>query len=195
MKLTDSRAVFFVSDTHWGHANVINYSRRPFHNVENMDATLIRNWNRVIGPDDVVFHLGDFAFLGAPEMVKLLDQLQGKIHLVMGNHDKVIRHNKDLQRRFASVQDVLEVKVKDEDADAGWQPIFLSHYAHMTWPRSHHGSWQLFGHSHGSLRVSDHSRQMDVGVDATRLYEPISYNAVKHEMKKKTWKAVDHHGE
>lgn len=78
---------FFTSDTHFNHANIIRFCNCPFKDVEQMNETLIANWNRVVGMDDTVFHLGDFCLGGAAEWTKVLDRLNGKIYLIMGNHD------------------------------------------------------------------------------------------------------------
>lgn len=61
----DGSKVYFTSDTHFYHSNIIGFCKRPFKNVEDMNETLIENWNRVVGQDDIVFHLGDFC-LGGP---------------------------------------------------------------------------------------------------------------------------------
>lgn len=58
----DGSKVYFTSDTHFYHSNIIDFCKRPFKNVEDMNETLIENWNRVVGQDDIVFHLGDFAW-------------------------------------------------------------------------------------------------------------------------------------
>ena len=78
---------FFTSDTHFNHANIISFCNRPFKDVEQMNEVMIANWNHVIGKDDSVFHLGDFCLGGAAEWTKILDRLNGKIYLIMGNHD------------------------------------------------------------------------------------------------------------
>ena len=77
---------FFTSDTHFNHANIISFCNRPFKDVEQMNEVMIANWNHVIGKDDSVFHLGDFCLGGAAEWTKILDRLNGKIYLIMGNH-------------------------------------------------------------------------------------------------------------
>ena len=79
--------IWFTSDTHFYHSNIIGFCKRPFKNVEDMNETLIENWNRVVGQDDIVFHLGDFCLGGSAEWTKILDRLNGKIYLIMGNHD------------------------------------------------------------------------------------------------------------
>lgn len=73
--------VFFTADTHFGSERTLTLSRRPFKTVEEMDETLINNWNSVVGKDDIVWHLGDF---GNYEVVK---RLNGKINLIWGNYE------------------------------------------------------------------------------------------------------------
>lgn len=62
---------FFTSDTHFNHANIIRFCNRPFKDVEQMNETLIANWNRVVGTNDIVFHLGDFCLGGAAEYLSV----------------------------------------------------------------------------------------------------------------------------
>lgn len=77
-----------TSDTHFGHTNVIAYCARPFRSVKEMDAELIKRWNARVSKDDIVYHLGDFCFRAPQEKVKeLVSKLNGRIILVMGNHD------------------------------------------------------------------------------------------------------------
>ena len=56
----DGDRLFFTSDTHFNHTNILQYCNRPFKIVDQMNETIITNWNNVVEPDDIVFHLGDF---------------------------------------------------------------------------------------------------------------------------------------
>jgi len=127
--------IFFTSDTHFGHANILKYdtSRHIFSSVEHHDASMVMNWNKVVKANDIVYHLGDFAFKNPERHVQLLN---GKIHLILGNHD-----GKDTRKlaRWESIQDVLLLKN---------EKLFLSHYPHYSWPSAHHGICHLFGHVH-----------------------------------------------
>ena len=71
----DGSKVFFTSDTHFYHGNIIRFCNRPFKDVEMMNETIIANWNNTIGQDDIVFHLGDFCLGGSAEWTKILDRL------------------------------------------------------------------------------------------------------------------------
>ena len=98
----DGNKVFFTSDTHFYHANIINFCKRPFANVETMNEALIENWNAVVGANDIVFHLGDFCFGGSAEWTNILNRLNGRIYLIVGNHDlKNLR--KGYYKRFEEV--------------------------------------------------------------------------------------------
>lgn len=175
--------VYFTSDTHFGHANIIKYSNRPFADVMEMDETLIRLWNAAVGPKDVVYHLGDFS-LGTPDHLRRIrSRLNGVIHLILGNHDSAAMKARDC---FETVREVAAVKVDG-------RKLWLSHYAHRVWDKSHHGVYHLYGHSHGSLPDDPHSRSFDVGVDCHH-YAPVSFERVEEIMSGKLWKPVDHHG-
>jgi calcineurin-like phosphoesterase family protein len=79
---------YFTSDTHFGHAKIIEYCKRPFASVEEMDEELIKRWNERVGPDDHVYHLGDFAFGTKAQITEYRKRLNGQITLVLGNHDR-----------------------------------------------------------------------------------------------------------
>lgn len=79
---------WIISDTHFGHPNVIPYCARPFKSVKEMDNELIKRWNARVSKDDIVYHLGDFCFKFPQDKVAaLVSNLNGRIILVMGNHD------------------------------------------------------------------------------------------------------------
>lgn len=182
--------VWFTSDTHYGHANIIKYCNRPWSTVSEMDEGMIRNYNSVVQPGDTVYHLGDVGFhRDFNDMVKIIQRLNGNKILIMGNHDK--KMHPSVKRCFASCHPYLEIDV--DDVDVGRQKIILFHYAARVWNKSHRGSWQLYGHSHGSLPDDPNALAFDVGVDC-HGYTPISYSQVKARMAKKSYKAVDHHG-
>lgn len=85
--------IFFTSDTHYGHANVIKYCNRPFRDIVEMREVLINSWNAAVGPADLVYHLGDFSF-HEREVATVLPRLNGRKILILGNHDKPHPSNK-----------------------------------------------------------------------------------------------------
>lgn len=171
--------LYFTADSHFNHANIIKFCNRPFNNVEQMNETLIDNWNQVVGKDDIVFHLGDFCLGGAAEWTKLLDRLNGKIYLILGNHDlKNIRQG--FIQRFEHVALQMFITVDK-------QKMYLSHYPFLCFEGGYKDVWQLFGHVH--------TRKNNTGIDAERLqylyptqydvgvdnndFRPVSFEEVK----------------
>lgn len=84
---SEDQNIFFISDPHFGHANIIRYCDRPFKDVQEMNETLIKNWNDTVNPDDIIFILGDIAFGGAATFEEIVPKLNGRKYLVLGNHD------------------------------------------------------------------------------------------------------------
>ena len=78
---------FIVSDTHFNHKNIINLCNRPFSSVEEMNESIIKNWNSVVSKDDIVYHLGDFGFGNKTVISNFVSRLNGRIRLIKGNHD------------------------------------------------------------------------------------------------------------
>ena len=179
--------VFFTSDTHFGHANIIKYCNRPFASAAEMDEALIDNWNDRVRPEDTVYHLGDFS-LAPPG--PYLHRLNGHVMFVFGNHDKQMRHLKDRWREWEHKITFLPPLA---ETDVNGQQIILCHYAMRVWNKSHRGSWHLYGHSHSTLPDEPASMSFDVGVDA-HAYHPLRFNEVAALMAKKSWKPIDHHG-
>jgi len=156
-----------------------------------MNETLITNHNDHVQFDDEVYFVGDFAFLRPHEAEAVIKRLNGRKFLVRGNHDS--KMDPCVAKHFVWVKDYFELKVTDKTKSKGQQLIILMHYAMKVWNKSHHGSWQLYGHSHGNLPDDPNSLSIDVGVD-NHNYCPISYDHVKQIMKKKTFKPIDGHG-
>lgn len=152
--------IFFTADTHFGDHRTINIQKRPFANVAEMDATLIERWNAVVGPDDIVWHLGDVARRPA-DVPALLDRLHGTKHLLRGNNDP----NATLAAPgWASTGDYAEIMVDN-------RALVLCHYPFRSWNGQHKGALNLHGHSHGRLKPMP--RQFDVGVDV-HIFPPVT---------------------
>lgn len=172
--------VYFTSDTHFGHENIIRYCNRPFRNAEEMNAELIRRWRETVPEDGIVFHLGDFAHGNARLWNDILSALTGRKYLILGNHDmKALRQG--YMGRFEHVAQQMTIRV-------GGQAIVLNHNPFLCYGGSYRDVWQLFGHVHSgpaSHTGLDHPRlkmlfplQYDVGVD-NNDFRPISFAEVK----------------
>lgn len=154
-----------------------------------MDEALIANWNRVVAPRDIVYHLGDIFLYRDVKTARLIkERLNGAIRLINGNHDKAANQMRDA---FDWVKDYYEAKIPDEDANGGYQRIVMMHYAMRTWNGSHRCSWHLYGHSHHTLPDLSDSKSFDVGVDGWG-FTPLSYSQVKEIMAKKTCVYLNH---
>lgn len=168
--------VFFTSDTHFGHKNIIRHCNRPFKGTEEMFQTIKENWNNKVGKEDTIFILGDLFFRCSPSYAShKFAHLNGRKILVRGNHDSS-RMIRALSDQLEGVYDLVELTVTEEK-----QVIILCHYAMRTWNKSHRGAWHLFGHTHG--RLGPYGKSFDVGVDAND-FTPLSYWDVKNEMEK-----------
>jgi len=167
--------ILFTSDTHFWHSNIIKYVKRPFKNIDEMNETLIRNWNSVVSDNDDVYHLGEFGFGGPKRLEQIITRLKGNKFLIKGNHDHS-RTLKKLEKHFVWIKDVELINVHD-------RLIWLSHYAHRTWPQKKYGTWHLYGHSHGTLSPAK-DKSLDVGVDIFNYY-PIPFEVIKNVMEVK----------
>lgn len=157
-----SGAVWFTSDLHLGHANVIEYCKRPFANVDEMNEALVANWNSRVRPEDTVFCLGDFG-LGKPEaVIALRKRMNGAIILLRGNHD-----------RFGKARAIeLNVRVVEGNAELtlGATTFHLSHYPRLLEEKIP-GRTHLFGHVHEKYQIRD--GMLNVGVDVW-AFSPIT---------------------
>ena len=163
--------LFFTSDLHLGHANIIRFSNRPFSCVQEMDECLTENINKVVGVNDTLYILGDVSFRSKKaDTLGLLRRINCKdLHLIVGNHDK------DYSRDgvFKTINVYEELKYSPNEL-----PLVLFHYPIESWNRKCHGSLHLHGHIHsiGSdlnvRRFIGENYAYDVGVDANN-YEPV----------------------
>jgi calcineurin-like phosphoesterase family protein len=168
------------------------YSNRPFLDVKEMNSELIRRWNEKVPKDGIVFFLGDFAWGKSADAQYILEQLNGKIHLIIGNHEKTVLKKEYTRKMFESIQYYVKIRVGDKDAPREYQEICLMHYPILSWDQMHHGSWHLFGHSHyyykhhTSHGLDSNMACIDVGVDCDYTnYAPLSYYEIKDIILKK----------
>lgn len=184
----EAKHLFFTSDLHFCHKNIIRFCDRPWSTTEEMNEGLVERWNKKVSPDDTVFCLGDFCFGGSAEWKKWREKLNGHIILIRGNHD----------RRMSSTMEVLFDEVLYQaQLEIDGRSVYLNHYPFLTyggcWRKEKAAVWQLFGHVHSKSGVcgADSGRlkylfstQYDVGVDNNN-YEPISWNEVEKIIEKR----------
>ena len=163
--------IYFTSDLHLGHINVLKYDNRPFKTIGEHDNTLIKNWNSVIANKDIVYVLGDFFWYGDKNLIeRTLQRLNGAIHIILGNHDTKLE-KEPIRNRFESISSLKTINVDKKTH------LTLCHYQMATWYKSHYpGSYHLFGHSHGNMK-SLSQKALDVGT-MTNNYFPYSLDKI-----------------
>ena len=140
--------VFFTSDLHFGHENVIRFDNRPFETVEEMDAELIRRWNAKVGKGDLVYVLGDMIWKTRnSDAETLIRSLNGQIILIKGNHDRFL-HNAKAKNALAGVKDYDDICVNLEDGTD--RRVVLCHYYIPLYNGHRWQAVHLHGHSHNS---------------------------------------------
>lgn len=202
---------FFTSDLHFGHKNILKYQpnraavwgstynedgtlRADWDDViDGMNEGLIANWNAVVSANSDVYVLGDVFFCKADEAMEIMRRLNGRKHLVSGNHDFPIHKSPELKAMFASARDYRELNIKGIVSKA-----CLFHFPIASWHGMGKGSWMLHGHSHGSYKPV--GKCVDVGVDSpyvTGQYEhrPFHLDELVDYMRDKVNPVVDHHDE
>ena len=176
MEKFDKDKVFFTSDLHFGHTNIIRFCGRPYTDVKEMNQALIDNWNKAVPEDGIVFVLGDIGFCSVQVLKNIFNKLNGTKYLILGNHD--YKMQKQLQKAciFEEICNMKRIQVDGCN-------IVLCHYPMLCFDGSHRGNLQLFGHVHsGPGIVTDDTikiksllpTQYDVGV-YNNNYTPVSF--------------------
>jgi calcineurin-like phosphoesterase family protein len=175
---------FYTADTHFGHQLMLSETAcaRPFADTREMDEFLIRCWNSVVKAEDIVYHLGDFAFglHDAARVRSIFDRLQGRKILILGNHDYA---KQNIVHPTLTGLGWELITQQHETTDGDKERVFLSHYAQRTWPGVRKGGWHFFGHNHGQLAPLGRSR--DVGVDCPdTAFTPRTFKQLTASMRK-----------
>lgn len=177
-------SIWFTSDTHFGHANIIRYCDRPYASLAEMDDALVANWNQTVRPNDIIYHLGDFTLGGQEQAHAYFTRLKGRISVVPGGHDKGWVSKREYFSKsghpVVMLPPLVTIKLQISGLNQS-KVIVLCHYAMRIWDRSHYGSWHLYGHSHCNLPQCLNS--LDVGADCWN-YFPVSLEQVAEEMNK-----------
>lgn len=198
--------IYFSSDTHYYHENVIKYCSRPFSNVEEMNKAMFNNWNEIVKPEDIVYFLGDFS-MAARSAEVFTPKLNGTKHLIHGNHDFTHPYHKKSRKPENQKEWISKYK------SWGWETIqdelILEHNGiklrlhHMPYPFIGEGSWEdkyknyrpkddgtvlLHGHIHdkGFIQKSQSGTLMiNVGVDVFD-FKPVSIDRIMEIIKRET---------
>lgn len=159
--------IYFIADTHFGHRNIIRYEDRPFTNIDEMDAVIIENWNKIVNPTDTIFVLGDFSMYDKEKTKEICNRLNGTKNLIMGNHDtKTPKYYEECG--FDNVSKY---------------PIIFNNF----WMLSHEPLYvndnmpyaNIFGHVHSNKMYMNYTSQ-SFCVSIERLdYKPIEFSEIK----------------
>lgn len=177
--------IWFTSDTHFSHKNIIQYCNRPFASSEEMDEIMISRWNSLVKPNDVIYHLGDFS-LWHKSLEMHLPRLQGQKHLIAGNHDmchpahrryKPYRVGEYLKAGFVTVQLQHTLEIADRKFDLCHLPDIGDHGKErfIEFRPKDNGNVILHGHVHDRWKQKDN--KINVGVDVWDFY-PVHMDSV-----------------
>lgn len=197
-----NQQIWLWSDTHYSHKNICRatsqwtdkYTCRDFNSLDEMNAAIVNGFNKLVKPDDIVFHLGDVIFGTKQLLPDFLAQLSCKnIYLVMGNHDDWLGNADWAKKLFIQVWSFgVEVALNGK-------LFVLCHYPMEVWRDNNKGSIMCHGHCHHNLKDNINMRRLDVGVDSDAYghekYTPWSLDEVLDVCynRKSAFKALDHH--
>lgn len=194
----NSTTIWFTSDLHFGHSKVIEFCKRPFKSVEEMDEKLIKNWNRVVKPTDTVIVLGDFFMYYKKEKLKqIVSRLNGTKVLVRGNHDMSSSEMKTIG--FHHVCESMTMVISNELVNLSHFPYKYSKwkrrlysFLNKIFPKKFYkpryfksqleddGRFLLHGHTHSKdITWNKNKRMIHIGTDATN-YTPISLQKISN---------------
>lgn len=173
---------YITSDLHWGHRNIMNFcpvSRARFRNdLDYMNETMVKEWNDLIEAEDLVYILGDVAFLPAPKATEYMRRLNGRKILVQGNHDRKLLQDPGFRGCFEEVHHYLDVNYNGTKC-------VMFHYPIAEWDQMHRGAVHFHGHLHGGVSGMEKYRCRDMGMDATGVIAMLMEDAIRDAMRGK----------
>lgn len=189
--------IYFTSDLHLGHANIIKSCSRPFVSVEEMDECLIANWNNRVTNNDTVYILGDLMFRNKIPPEEYLSRLKGKKHLIRGNHDRDWMKKVDINKYFISNENLSYIT-------DGKHRITLCHYPMMSWPHMNTNGYMIFGHIHNNTNaeywslIQKSDLMLNAGVDINGFkpvtFEELVENNVNHKFTTAAYRFAEEEG-
>ena len=167
----------YIADIHFGHENVIEFDQRPFNSVEEMDLAIINNWNSEVSPRDDVWVAGDLMCYNKAPEEWYLKQLNGHIHLIIGNHDNKLLKNDKAMSYIESVDKMAHVK-----DDLTGKHIHICHFPMIEWNGMYHGTWHIYGHIHCAMNdaayyMAMRERALNCGACIVG-YKPVNFNTL-----------------
>ena len=166
---------YYIADTHFGHDNIRRLSSRPFNSVEEMDKAIIDNWNSKVTDNDDVYILGDFSYK-SEDPIEYLKKLNGRKHLIVGNHDNKLLKNPNCKKYFVEIADL---KMVDDNGNQ----IVLCHYPLVEWNGYYRNVLHFYGHVHNTYQnettryARDMNKAYNVGVDVIG-FAPCTFDEI-----------------
>jgi calcineurin-like phosphoesterase family protein len=175
---------YITSDLHFGHTNIMNFcpaTRARFRNdVAYMNEAMVKEWNEIVEPEDLVYILGDVAFLPAQKAAEFMNRCNGRKILVQGNHDRKTLNDPVFRGCFEEIHYYLDINYNGTK-------VCMFNYPIAEWDQMHRGSVHFHGHLHGGESGLEKYRARDMGMDATGFIvvemERAIADAVKGEIK------------
>ena len=171
---------WITSDLHFGHKNIMSFcpqSRARFRNdVDYMNEQMVVEWNSIVEPWDLVYILGDVAFLPAQKAAEYVNRCNGIKILVEGNHDRKALNDPTFRNCFKEVHKYLDITYNGHK-------IVMLHYPIHEWDQMHRGSLHFHGHLHGGVSGMEQFRCRDMGMDATGMIVMSMEDAIASAMK------------
>lgn len=171
---------WITSDLHWGHRNIMNFcpeARSRFNNdVDYMNEAMVKEWNDLIASEDLVYILGDVAFLPAQKAAEYMTRCNGIKILVEGNHDRKTLNDPTFRRCFKEVHKYLDINYNGTK-------VVMFHYPIAEWDQMHRGAVHFHGHLHGDVSGMEKFRCRDMGMDATGMIAITMEDAIKDALK------------
>lgn len=163
----------YIADLHFNHNAVIEYDKRPFSSITQMNNAMIQLWNEAVNKDDDIYIVGDLVFKGELRPCEILQELKGHKHLIIGNHDRWFRDDESVMRHFKSVNHMLFIK--DEGRE-----VFMCHYPMIEYPQYYNGAYMVTGHIHLAQNeafdfIKKKERTLNCAAALTE-YRPVSLN-------------------
>ena len=171
--------IFYTSDLHLGHLNIILYENRPFTSIKDMEINLIERWNYVVDNSDDVYVLGDFALISSKYTIEdvnnVVKRLHGKKHLIIGNHDQWIKKKDVMPNLWEEITYYKEIRDNGKD-------VILMHYPIEEWNKQRYGAIHLHGHLHSTPTILYQKQRYNVGCDNWNYY-PVTLETILREGK------------
>lgn len=172
-KYNDGSKIYFTSDSHFFHSNIRKFCNRPFESLEEMDKTLIDNWNKVVPTDGLVFHLGDFSWGGYQQWKEAREQLNGEIILIKGNHDR--KNGPQSQQQFNTL---FKHTAQQMFIEIEGRKIYLNHLPLLCYDGIYRDKENLVFALNGHVHLSN-VKEKNLGKDCERCFSmmlPTQYD-------------------